>query len=72
MSGRWDDRTWGNGDHGRAEFYIDGDLFHLLMFKSYARTDSWPSAPYKPKLTSEPGEYFHGNVADLISYLHHP
>lgn len=61
-----------NGDHGRAEFYIDGDLFHSLMFKNHARKDSWPSAPYKPKLTSEPGEYFHGNVADLISCLHQP
>jgi hypothetical protein len=37
-----------NGEHGRAEFYIDGDLFHSLMFKNRARKDSWPSAPTSP------------------------
>lgn len=61
-----------NGAHGRAEFYIDGDLFHSLMFKNYERKERWPSAPYKPKMTSEPGEYFYGTVADLIACLSQP
>lgn len=61
-----------NGDHDRMEVYIDEDLFHSLMFKHYERKESWPSAPYKPKMTTEPGKYFYGMVDDLISCLSQP
>jgi hypothetical protein len=60
------------GDHDRMEIYMDEDLFHSLTFKDYARKDSWPSAPYKPKMTTEPGKYFYGMVDDLISCLSQP
>jgi len=58
-----------NGEHDRMEFYMDEDLFHSLTFDSYDRKSGWPSASYKPKLTSEPGKYFYGVVGDLISCL---
>ena len=60
------------GEHPRMEIYMDEDLFHSLMFKEYERKDGWPSAPYKPKLTSEPGRYFYAMCDDLISCLRQP
>jgi len=62
----------GNREHDRMEIYMDADLFHSLMFKNYERKANWPSAPYKPKLTTEPGRYFYGMVDDLLSCLSHP
>jgi hypothetical protein len=61
-----------NCRHGRMEIYIDEDLFHSLAFRNYERKSSWPSAPYKQKLTAAPGKYFYGMVNDLISCLKQP
>jgi hypothetical protein len=60
------------GDHPRMEVYMDGDLFHSLMFKNYRRKDNWPSAPYKPKMTVEPGTYYYAMCDDLVSCLRQP
>ena len=60
------------GTHPRMEIYMDSDLFHSLMFKEYQRKDAWPSALYKPKMTSEPGQYYYAACDDLISCLHQP
>jgi hypothetical protein len=60
------------GEHPRMEIYMDEDLFHSLMFKNYERKDSWPAAPYKPKLTPEPGRYFYAMCDDLMSCLSQP
>lgn len=61
-----------NREHSRMEFYMDEDLFHSFIFKNYERKAKWPSAPYKPKLVTEPGKYFYGMVDDLISCLSQP
>lgn len=60
------------GEHPPMEIYMDSDLFHSLMFKNYERKDQWPSAPYKPKLTSEPGSYYYAMCDDLMSCLSQP
>jgi hypothetical protein len=60
------------GTHPRMEIYMDSDLFHSLMFKNYQRKEAWPSALYKPKLTSESGHYYYAACDDLISCLHQP
>jgi hypothetical protein len=60
------------GEHPRMEIYMDEDLFHSLMFKNYEQKDSWLSAPYKPKLTPEPGRYFYAMCDDLMSCLSQP
>ncbi|RYY26112.1 MAG: hypothetical protein EOP62_11580 [Sphingomonadales bacterium] len=57
------------GDHPRMEIYMDSDLFHSLQFQDYERKDGWPSAPYKPKMTSSPGSYHYAMCADLLSCL---
>ncbi len=51
---------------------MDSDLFHSLMFKDYQRKEAWPSALYKPKMTSESGHYYYAACDDLISCLHQP
>lgn len=60
------------GKHPRMEIYMDEDLFHSLMFKDYERKENWPSAPYKPKLTPEPGQYFYAICEDLMACLNQP
>ena len=60
------------GEHPPMEIYMDSDLFHSLMFKNYERKDSWPSAPYKPKMTSEPGRYYYAMCEDLMACLSQP
>lgn len=60
------------GEHPPMEIYMDSDLFHSLMFKNYERKDNWPSAPYKPKMTSEPGSYYYAMCEDLMSCLSQP
>lgn len=57
------------GEHERMEIYMDDDLFHSLRFQDYERKSGWPSAPYKPKMTPEPGKYFHAMCDDLMSCL---
>jgi len=57
------------GEHPRMEIYLDEDLFHSLLFDNHERKDGWPSAPYKAKLTPEPGRYFHAMCDDLVSCL---
>lgn len=59
------------GDHPPMEIYLDSDLFHSLMFENYGRKDGWPSAPYKPKMTTKPGNYYYGSLTDLVSCLKH-
>lgn len=61
-----------NGEHDRMEIYVDEDLFHSFSFKNHESKDRWPSAPYKPKMTTQPGKYFYGMVDDLISCLSQP
>ncbi len=60
------------GEHPPMEIYMDSDLFHSLMFKNYERKDSWPSAPYKPKMISEPGSYHYAMCDDLLACLSLP
>ncbi len=60
------------GAHGRAEIYMDEDLFHSLQFENYEAKTDWPNAPYKQKLTSEPGSYYFGDCADFIKCLRKP
>lgn len=60
------------GEHPPMEIYMDSDLFHSLMFKNYERKDQWPSAPYKPKMTSEPGSYYYAMCDDLMACLSQP
>ena len=60
------------GEHLPMEIYLDEDLFRSLIFKNYERKVSWPSASYRPKLTSEPGRYFYAMCDDLISSLNQP
>lgn len=60
------------GEHPPMEIYMDSDLFHSLMFKNYERKDHWPSAPYKPKMISEPGSYYYAMCEDLMSCLSQP
>lgn len=61
-----------NGEHPPMEIYMDSDLFHSLMFADYERKNHWPSAPYKPKMTSEPGKYYYAMCEDLMSCLSQP
>jgi hypothetical protein len=56
-------------DHGPFEIYIDIDLFRSLQFKDYETRSNWPSAPYKQKMTTEPGAYFYSNCSELIGAL---
>lgn len=58
-----------DGDHPGMEIYMDSDLFHSLIFKDYDRRDLWPSAPYKPKMTAEPGRYYYAMCDDLMSCI---
>lgn len=60
------------GDHQGMEIYVDSDLFHSLMFKDYERKARWPSAPYKPKMTSTEGRYHYAMCDDLMSCLRQP
>lgn len=60
------------GEHPPMEIYMDSDLFHSLMFKNYERKEHWRSAPYKPKMTSEPGSYYYAMCEDLMSCLSQP
>lgn len=61
-----------NGEHDRWKVYMDEDFFRSLRIKDYERRNSWSSAPYKPKMTTEPVRYFYGMADDLISCLRHP
>lgn len=58
--------------HPASEIYMDEDLFNSLMFKDYDTKAAWPSAPYTPKMTSEPGKYYYSSVADLLSSIREP
>lgn len=60
------------GEHPSMEIYMDKDLFYSLAFKDYHRREEWPSASYRPKLTTEPGSYFYGMCDDLLSCLSLP
>jgi hypothetical protein len=60
------------GEHPPMEIYMDSDLFHSLMFKDYERKGRWPSAPYKPKMTSELSSYYYAMCEDLMSCLRQP
>lgn len=59
-------------EHPPMEIYMDEDFFYSLMFKDYERRTSWPSAPYKPKMTPDPGRYFYAKCDDLFTCLSEP
>ncbi|MBU3077824.1 hypothetical protein [Sphingomonas quercus] len=60
------------GEHARMEIYMDEDLFHSLRFEDYERKSTWPSGPYKPKMSPEPGRYFYAMCDDLMSCIRIP
>jgi hypothetical protein len=57
------------GEHTRMEVYLDEDLFHSLQFTDWERKASWPSAPYKAKMTPEPGVYYYAMSDELMGAL---
>ena len=48
---------------------MDEDLFNSLQFRDWERRSKWPSAPYTPKMTSDPGVYFYAQCDDLLDAL---
>ena len=58
--------------HGRSEIYMEEDLFHSLQFDDYDIKAKWPNAPYKQKLTPEPGSYYFGSCSDFLGSLRKP
>lgn len=60
------------GTHGRAEIYMDEDLFTSLQFDDYNVKTGWANASYKQKLTSKPGNYYFGDWADFVKCLRKP
>ena len=57
------------GEHGRYDIYMDEDYFYSLQFTGYEARETVKSAPYKQKMSSEPGRYFYSNRADLSHIL---
>ena len=57
------------GAHSRNELYLDEDFFRSLQFKDHRFRESVPSAPYKQKMTSSIGSYYHLQSDDLVAAL---
>lgn len=55
--------------HDRMEIYMDEDLFRSLRVEDRSE---WPSAPYKSKMTAEPGRYYYAMVDDLLASFRTP
>lgn len=62
-------RAISQGEHGRYDVYMDEDFFYSLQFADYEARETVRSAPYKQKMSSEPGRYFYTDCADLTKIL---
>jgi hypothetical protein len=60
------------GEHQRYELYLDEDFFRSLQFSDYKYREKVRSAPYKPKMTKEPGSYHFHQCDDLLRHLKLP
>jgi hypothetical protein len=60
-----------NKEHGRAELYMDANLFHSLNFVLGFQKDSCSKHAYRAPLSDVDGLFFFANCRELLAALEH-